>query len=1234
MNMCTQKQKSLNKEFSGNCSDFLPRMYRVLALAVFLCGVIWSSSTFATNCSVSPYVGKATLNEFFKDQSNQANDPDDFAEIKILDTTLTEAIFGNWRVQICERDAAGNNNDSDGCSGYIQVANFTDKSLPWLVLKDGSIGDYINFKTGFDAVLLDENNYVIDYLTVDSYKGTESVLGCTIPTGQLPYDYATSAPGTSDKFISRIPDGIGEWQGAPAASDPPSEDDTNDEDPYGDPAPVVTVDNVTVSKGETATFSFVLQGAPKSYNVSINFETIDGTAIAGTDYVYTSGTATIPAGSSSTSVSVNTITASSSGVAYFYLYLTSPVNATLANHYPTGTILAPPSGEWHMDEAGWNGSAGEVTDHSGFANHGTGKPKFLSLLYIGPDTTPAFLCNGGQFDGINDYVEIPHNNTLNGSDQLSYMAWINPVSWSGVNQVMAKSVHGGGSGRAQMGIFAESGVLKGRAETVAGRYEVTTTLPPTYTWTHVALVFSGTELRLYINGLLASGTSFSATTLVQNSDPLMISKRVGSDEYYFSGLIDEVLVARNAFPASFINQIYSNYSAGRNWDGASRVCAGAVPPDHIRLEHDGQGLTCAPETITIKACANAVCDTLFTDSVTVDLTSPISGWSTDPITFTGGVTAITLRQTTAQTVNLNAFASSPGETNPARCFIGTTESCAITFYDSGFIFDVPTQIANKTSAAVTITAVKTTDTGETCAPAFSGTRTVSFWSTYVNPATGSNQVSVNGGAVAATNPGTGLDLSFDANAQAQFTVHYPDAGQMQLNARYAGSGDDAGLIMTGNDQFLVKPVGLCVESPDSNADCVTGDHTCSAFKKAGEMFNLVVKAMAWESDTDPDLCSGNSVTPNFRMAAIGLNHSLVAPSGGASGNLGMASFDFVAADNGVKTVNQSVSEVGVFAFGATPPVNGYFGETVAGGASAYIGRFYPADFLISHAVIPACNSTFTYAGLAGSKSGQTFSVAGTITARNSTGVTTANYVGAFAKLTAGEVTAVPQVGGTTLGIFNPAWAVDPVAFVGGVTDFTADAGYVFDMEDSPRSMYLYIQADDGEASGEQNLATTAKDFRLGRLRLQNAYGPEVANISVPLQAEYYDGGVYPDGYYRLNEADTCTTMTLTDHLELRNPQTDSGNWQGGNTTMTVGGGSTVALPINSPLVSGNAGLSFTAPGAGNTGYVDIRTSVAADYPWLTYGWNCDATAPNEACGRVSFGLYQGSRPQIYLQERY
>ncbi len=214
-------------------------------------------------------------------------------------------------------------------------------------------------------------------------------------------------------------------------------------------------------------------------------------------------------------------------------------------------VSEPPDlvGHWKFDET--NGII--ASDNSVYSNFGT-----LINMDSTTDWITGKISNALDFDGSNDYVSIPYIPELNGTTQLTYTAWVYPRTWSGsIRQIMAKSVHGGGSGRAQMGIFSESNLLKGRAETTAGRYEVTTALPVLNTWNMVALVFDSVSLTLYVNDTIVGVTLLPNTSLVQNSDDLNISKRVGTNQYFFNGGIDDVRVYNRALSTAEINYLFN-----------------------------------------------------------------------------------------------------------------------------------------------------------------------------------------------------------------------------------------------------------------------------------------------------------------------------------------------------------------------------------------------------------------------------------------------------------------------------------------------------------------------------------------------------------------------------------------------------------------------------------------------------------------------------------------------------
>src|SRR5262249_32568188 len=88
-----------------------------------------------------------------------------------------------------------------------------------------------------------------------------------------------------------------------------------------------------------ATFTVQLDAASTS-QVSVNYATADGTALAGTDYVQTSGTLVFAPGVTSQTISVPIITVANAGpTKTFTMNLSGAVNATITRGQGTGAIL-------------------------------------------------------------------------------------------------------------------------------------------------------------------------------------------------------------------------------------------------------------------------------------------------------------------------------------------------------------------------------------------------------------------------------------------------------------------------------------------------------------------------------------------------------------------------------------------------------------------------------------------------------------------------------------------------------------------------------------------------------------------------------------------------------------------------------------------------------------------------------------------------------------------------------
>ncbi|OUR64718.1 hypothetical protein A9Q79_05300 [Methylophaga sp. 42_25_T18] len=667
--------------------------------------------------------------------------------------------------------------------------------------------------------------------------------------------------------------------------------------------------------------------------------------------------------------------------------------------------------------------------------------------------------------------------------------------------------------------------------------------------------------------------------------------------------------------------------------------------DHYEIYHDGSGITCLSEDINIKACTNADCSTLATDDITGTLNLGAIGQA---ITITSGEITPNVNYTSAGTIAISL--SNLSEAGAVDCYVNNVADadCEMTFADSGFVIEVPTLTACKPDATATIKAVQTDTPSNTCGAAFTGNQTVNFWSTYINPNTGNTSLLVDTNAIANTSSGTGVALNFDNDGLATFSVQYDDAGRVQIDASHTTG---SGLVLTGNDQFVSTPVMLTVYTDDNNYECVSGDASCSSFKKAGENFALKVNAACWEDDADTDF-RDNPVTPNFELSSIAVIPALVAPSGGSSGSLDVSSFNFSLSDNGTHTMNQAISEVGVFTFAISP--SNYFGESLITQNSPNIGRFFPDHFQVSSQSNGAFGDnacgTFTY-------SGQNFTYTSspslTITAYNASGTpaVTQNYTGDFVKLVASyfvvtsPTTDTNQLGADNTNLVTLNWTAavasltdnangsltlafgnDSYSYLHQANSQIAPFNNAVDLE------FTVITDDDGvqTQSLPVSLQPSGEPIRFGRLAINNAHDSELVPMPVTIQAEYFNGA-----NWQINSADQCTALNLSNDIRLRNTETVSNAWQAGNSTMTIASGSTTGtLSSNNPLVAGSASLTLSAPGKDNSGYVEIRSNIAANYDWLLGDFDNDGGYDDEASGRASFGLFKGSVNIVFRREIY
>jgi hypothetical protein len=843
-----------------------------------------------------------------------------------------------------------------------------------------------------------------------------------------------------------------------------------------------------------------------------------------------------------------------------------------------------------------------------------------------------------------------------------------------------------------------------------------TTNPPAHIiftgWHHILATWSldtTASLKVYVDGVLDS----SETT--QPSTGAWPSGTKAFDTLYIGDNRTSGVTPWNTFIGSFINMpgttdsaaglidevhIYSGALSGAttlNTASASgtdvytdyhmtRATCGSTP-DHYELSVPSSSVACVASTVTVTACADnsSPCTnpstTVSGTAATLAASSGTLGSTT--VTFNAsGVASTTLSYPTAAdgspaTVTLSGEQTAAA--NPRKCCTNGTScsvanSCSTTFNTSGFIFSdttlgnaytIPTQVAGTSSGTYYLRAVKTPSSPSTqaCESALSGANTVNFGYECNNPLTcsSSNLMSINGGtstSISRNNNGshastTSVNMTFDANGNAPFTLNYSDVGFVTLWATKAAGGSLLTSLAGSSNSFLVKPDHFDISNIKRTSDGVAApspaptDATGTAFIKAGSPFTATVKAMT----------SGGVVTPNYgkETAAQGvrLMPTLIQPAGihnPALTNPVITGAEFgatgqVASDvNGVATVaNLAWDEAGIITLNAVPDNGGsanYLGDSVLGtttGMTGNIGRFYPDHFALSsnsitnRADIAGCTDTFTYFG-------EQLKGIFTLTAQSSSGATTENYLGTFAKLDpsvfsnlqmgAVDRTTVltpgppylltpsnagmPAISCTTAPCFPSSGTVGTgvlgiaktvtVPFMFSRT--SAQGPYnVLDVGINPiDSDGVTVPFNIDTATATNPAATMNKGkigtatLRYGRMSIPNGYGSELLNLPINLTAQYWNGS----SSYLTNTLDNCTSLANTNFSQT--PGT------GGTINTTITGGGTISAGTGTITLSKPTG--FTTKGS-----VNINSGIG----YLP------------GTGLETFGVYKAG-PVIYMRE--
>ncbi len=160
-----------------------------------------------------------------------------------------------------------------------------------------------------------------------------------------------------------------------------------------------------------------------------------------------------------------------------------------------------------------------------------------------------------SFDGIDNFVSVPDANSLDWTSGFTLSAWVMPANiYTDYRAVVVKNnevqrLYGSSSGGQFCGDGAVLGLMLRNDGFYSGdQFDVCDTTPLAINvWTHLALTYDGSNLKLYKNGVLIQTTG--ATGIMA---PTTGSLQIGASRFgeYWDGRIDEVRVYNYAIPIS------------------------------------------------------------------------------------------------------------------------------------------------------------------------------------------------------------------------------------------------------------------------------------------------------------------------------------------------------------------------------------------------------------------------------------------------------------------------------------------------------------------------------------------------------------------------------------------------------------------------------------------------------------------------------------------------------------
>ncbi len=166
-----------------------------------------------------------------------------------------------------------------------------------------------------------------------------------------------------------------------------------------------------------------------------------------------------------------------------------------------------------------------------------------------------------DFNGSNSYT-YASSSVQQPTTNFSVSVW---SKWdskpSGTVGLVGNFRTGGGGTQPGLAIAKHNGTNVFRFYTGQNDYVAGTTNFSTNTWYHVVGTYDGSNMKIYVNGVLEGTQPYTGTPLT-TTEPLVIGRMYGNySGYYHNGLINQVRLFNSAVSASQVTELYNETAA-------------------------------------------------------------------------------------------------------------------------------------------------------------------------------------------------------------------------------------------------------------------------------------------------------------------------------------------------------------------------------------------------------------------------------------------------------------------------------------------------------------------------------------------------------------------------------------------------------------------------------------------------------------------------------------------------